>query len=85
MLIIIIVHSYLSFNDIALEELLKSHRSSVLSSDGLSHRITVIRSHVFSDAYQVLLALGVTKHLRINFLDESAIDYGGPSESFLCY
>ena len=85
MLIIIIVHCYLSFNEIALEELLKSHRSSVVSSDGLSHRITVRRSHVFNDAYQVLLALAVTKHLRINFLGESAIDYGGPRQEFLCY
>ena len=82
LLIIIIVHCYLSFSEITLEELLKSHRSSVLSSDGLSHRITVRRSHVFSDAYKSFLALDVTKHIRINFLGESAIDDGGPRREF---
>jgi hypothetical protein len=57
---------------------------TVLSDDKTnSHRLTVRRRNIFSDAKRGFARFDESKLLRITFLGESAIDDGGPKREFM--
>ena len=71
-----------SFSDVTLEAMLASHRASVLSEERL--RIVVRRKFIFEDTMHKLRNdLDLSKHLRVTFVGEPAIDDGGPMREYL--
>ena len=80
--IIFYSNSHDSVDDVKL--ILENHRSSVLSNDVDDiFRITVRRSHIWDDALRAVRRnFDESKHIRITFLGESAIDGGGPRREF---
>ena len=74
------MHSF--FSNISLESLLTCHRASVVSEDRL--RITVRRKHIFEDTlHKLRCGIDISKHLRVTFIGEPAIDDGGPMREYL--
>ena len=69
----------------SLSELLWNHRLAVLPDDpDDKHRIKVRRRAVWADTlHQLRKGLPVTKHLRVTFLGEPAVDAGDPLREFL--
>ncbi|XP_019862007.1 PREDICTED: G2/M phase-specific E3 ubiquitin-protein ligase-like [Amphimedon queenslandica] len=66
----------------SLEVLLRSHQSNVIKYDQF-HRITVHRSHIFSDALTAMRkGFDKSSNLRITFIGEPAVDAGGPLREF---
>ena len=73
---------YTSQEDITLEVLLRNYRSTVIRSDR-THRITVRRSHIASDAILALRkGFDKSSSIRITFIGEPAVDAGGPLREF---
>ena len=73
---------YTSQEDITLEVLLRNYRSTVIRSDQ-THRITVRRSHIASDAILALRkGFDKSSSIRITFIGEPAVDAGGPLREF---
>ena len=72
-------------SDLPLDSLLISHQSCFLSSNlDDRFRLTVRRKHIFQDTLHRLKSnIDLTKHLRINFVGEPAIDDGGPRREYL--
>ena len=64
--------------------MLQEHRKNYLDDDkGNTYRITVRRSEIWKDAIQSFKRyFDVSKHLRIAFLGEPAVDDGGPRREF---
>ncbi len=72
-----------SEQELSLAGVLKRHYSEVLNNDSsVRQRVTVRRGHIFNDAKHAVSTLDETKHLRITFLGESAVDDGGPRRQF---
>ena len=69
----------------SLETLLASHRSSILSEDHEDRvRITIRRKFIFEDTlHKFRCGIDLSKHLRVTFVGEPAIDDGGPMREFL--
>jgi len=65
--------------NVQLEDLLKQHRGRVLDPDQ-SQRITVRRKNIFEDTRKALER--PSKHIRVTFLGEPAVDDGGPRREF---
>lgn len=66
----------------SLEVLLRSHQSNVIKYDQF-HRITVRRSHIFSDALTAMRkGFDKSLNLRITFIGEPAVDAGWPLREF---
>lgn len=67
-----------------LTEVLHCHRNQQLDSDkNNTYRITVRRTHIWEDAMKAFKrSFDVSKHLRITFLGEPAVDGGGPRREF---
>ena len=65
--------------------LLICHRNSILSSN-LEDRVRLIvrRKHVFEDTLHKLRnGIDISKHLRVTFIGERAIDDGGPMREYM--
>lgn len=60
--------------------MLRQHVDKVLQSerDSKKHRITVRRGHLLEDTRRSLTTYDETKHIRVTFLGEAAVDDGGP-------
>ena len=64
-----------------LKELLKAHVNDVLGED--SFRITARRGHIYKDTVESLRrGFDETKHIRVIFFGEPAVDNGGPRREF---
>ena len=64
--------------------LLRSHRNQQLPVCTEYRRVVVRRRHVFEDALHCFkFGLDVTKHLRVTFVGEPAVDEGDPLRKFL--
>ena len=73
---------HISQENTSLHLLLQSHRSRVIRPDQ-THRITVQRSHIVSDAIlAVRKGFDMSSSIRINFIGEPAVDAGGPLLEF---
>ena len=83
-MLIIIMNAYHKFRDLSLDTLLIFHQSSVLSSNPEDWiRITVRRKHIFEDTLHKLWSgIDISKHLRITFIGEPAVD-GGPMREYM--
>ncbi|XP_065908980.1 G2/M phase-specific E3 ubiquitin-protein ligase-like [Dysidea avara] len=68
----------------SVEVLLKKHGSEVLSDDKDDvFRLKVRRRHIMEDSLQYFKrGIPVSKHLRVTFLGEPAVDAGGPLREF---
>ena len=73
------------YRDVSLGTLLICHRSSVLSSNPEDRlRIIVRRKHIFEDTlHRLRNGIDISKHLRVTFIGESAIDDGGPMREYM--
>lgn len=66
-----------------LADILRQHTSLNLTGDkDRPHRVTVRRGHILEDAVASLRCYDETKHLRVTFLGEPAVDEGGPRREF---
>lgn len=74
-----------SSRDISLGTLLMCHRSIVLSSNPEDRlRIVVQRKHIFEDTlHRLRNGIDVSKHLRVTFIGEPAINDGGPMREYM--
>ena len=75
---------YYSIDYHSVEVLLKKHGSEVLSDDKDDvFRLKVRRRHIMEDSLQYFKrGIPVSKHLRVTFLGEPAVDAGGPLREF---
>lgn len=64
--------------------LIKQHRQTVLPLDNFDRvRIIVRRSRILQDTLHLLKnGLDTTKHIRITFVNEPAVDQGGPLREY---
>ena len=64
--------------------LLSNHCSEILSDDKDNvHRIKARRKHIWEDALNIFKrGIPASKHLRVTFLGEAAVDAGGPLWEF---
>ena len=64
--------------------LIKQHRQMVLPHDSLDRvRIIVRRSRILQDTLHLLKnGLDTTKHIRVTFVNEPAVDQGGPLREY---
>lgn len=72
-------------NFLCLSQIIANQQTSVLSADKSDvFRISIRRKHVFEDALQ-FIKRGVPPHcyLRVTFVNEPAVDAGGPCREFL--
>ncbi|XP_065887268.1 uncharacterized protein [Dysidea avara] len=71
-------------SDTSIEVLLRAHCSEVLSDDRDDvHRIKARRRHIWEDVLSCFKrGFPVSKHLRVTFLGEPAVDAGGPLREF---
>lgn len=66
-----------------ISELIEDHRRKVLPKDDSKIRLVVRRKHVFKNAlHKVKNGVDVNKCLKITFVDEPAVDAGGPLREF---
>lgn len=57
---------------------------TVLYSDhSKKHRITVRRGHIFEDVRKTVMNMDESKHVRVTFLGEAAVDDRGPRRELL--
>ena len=68
----------------ALEKLLKDHSSKTLGCDeDDTYRIKVRRKHIWEDSLHCFKqGIPVSKHLRVTFIGEPAVDAGGPLRKY---
>jgi len=79
--------SFLHFcreNNISTKDLLINHSQKILSQDKDDiFRIKIRRKHIWEDSLNVFKrGVPVSKHLRITFLGEPAVDAGGPLREY---
>ena len=77
---------YYSTDHHSVEVLLKKHAIEVLDDEDDVFRLRVRRRHIMEDSLQLQFKRGipVSKHLRVTFLGEPAVDAGGPLREFFC-
>lgn len=70
--------------DLTLEGVLKHHRAKIITGDPYSpYRIVVRRGHLLDDAIEALrFGFDESKHIRVRFVDDPAVDEGGPRREF---
>ena len=62
---------------------MRQHRQKVLDPDvSRTYCVTVRRKSIFEDARKALARFDPTKHVRVTFLGEAAVDGGGPRREF---
>ena len=81
---IIIIESYMDRSGETTSTLIKQHRQMVLPHDSLDRvRIIVRRSRILQDTLHLLKnGLDTTKHIRVTFVNEPAVDQGGPLREY---
>lgn len=72
-------------SDLSLSDVLREHRYIFLPHDEEDRlRITIRRKHILADTLHKLRGgLNISKHLKVTFLGEPAVDAGGPLREFL--
>ena len=80
----ILFHVFCRFNHHSIETLLRTHSSDILSSDEDDiFRIKARRRHIWEDALNSFKrGIPASKHIRVTFLGEPAVDAGGPLREF---
>ena len=69
---------------VSVSTLLRSQRNQQLPVRTEYQRVVVRRRHLFDDAlHRFKSGLDATKHLRVTFVGEPAVDEGGPLREFL--
>ncbi len=73
------------FSSLSLSDILRDHRNVFLPIDEENRiRITIRRKHILEDTFRKLRGgLNVSKHLKVTFVGEQAVDAGGPLREFL--
>lgn len=65
--------------------MLKQHRNKVITGDpDKPYRITVRRNNILDDTFDELRFPGFceSKHFRVTFMDDPAVDQGGPRREY---
>jgi hypothetical protein len=77
-------------DDAPIEVLLQQHKldvlpisPSLLSGDSEYTRIAVRRKYIWEDTIEAFRSNDVTKHLKVTFVGEPAVDDGGPFREYL--
>ncbi len=76
------------FSSVLLLDVLRDHRIKYLPSDDEHReRFTVRRYHILQDTLHMFrrAKLSLTKHLKVTFVGEPAVDAGGPLREFFHY
>ncbi len=79
---------HLSFSSVLLLDVLRDHRIKYLPSDDEHReRFTVRRNHILQDTLHMFrrAKLRLTKHLKVTFVEEPAVDAGRPLREFFHY